>query len=204
MQGFHKVRRYAALAVTATLLAACASQKEPAQKLIANIESTLAADAADESKYAADKLFDVQYRLGRLKFYFNNHDYESVVAAGPEVLKLAQGLAPLAAAERSRIYRELNEQWTGLTASLPGAIGALHARIDALSQKANAKQAQNLDLEAAKTGEGDANGLWSKAQAAFGAGNLGDAVSTAKDAKDRVSDVAASLKLELPDEHHPG
>jgi hypothetical protein len=149
-------------------------------------------------------LFDVQYRLGRLKFYFDNHEYEAVVAGGPEVLKLAQGLVPLAAAEKSRIYRELNEQWTGLAASLPGEVAAIHARMDLLSQKANAKQAQGLDLEAAKTGAGEANALWTKAQAAFAAGTPGEAVSVAKDAQEKVAEVAASLKLELPKAAAPG
>jgi PBP1b-binding outer membrane lipoprotein LpoB len=207
MQGFPKVYRYAAMSVTTLILAGCSNQtnqKEPAQKLITAIESTLAASATDESKYAADKLFDVQYRLGRLKFYFDNHEYEAVVAVGPEVLKLAQGLVPLAAAERSRIYRELNEQWTGLAASLPGEVAAIHARMDLLSQKANAKQAQGLDLEAAKTGAGEANALWTKAQAAFAAGTLGEAVSVAKDAQEKVAEVAASLKLELPKAAAPG
>jgi hypothetical protein len=202
MQGFQRVCRYAVISMAALILVACASQKEPAQKLIADIESTLAASSADESKYAADKLYDVQYRLGRLKLYFDNQDYAAVVAGGPEVLRLAQGLAPVAAAEKTRILEELNDQWTGLATSLPGEVTAIHERIDTLSAKANKKQTQAqtqaIDLEAAKTGAGDATALWTKAQAAFAAGNLGEAVSTAKDAKEKVEASAASLKLELP------
>jgi hypothetical protein len=198
MQGFQRVCRCAVISMAALMLVACGNQKEPAEKLIADIESTLAASSADETKYAADKLYDVQYRLGRLKLYFNNHDYAAVVAGGPEVLRLAQGLAPVAAAEKSRILRELNDQWTGLAASLPGDVAAIHERLDRPSEKSNKKQAQGIELDAAKAGAGDATALWAKAQAAYAAGNPGEAVSTAKDAKEKVEAVAASLKLELP------
>jgi hypothetical protein len=58
--------------------------------------------------------------------------------------------------------------------------------------------AAGLDLNAAKGAAGDATALWSKAQAAFAAGNLDEAVSTAKDVKAKVEAVAAALKLDLP------
>jgi hypothetical protein len=104
----------------------------------------------------------------------------------------------VAAAEKSRILKELNDQWTALAASLPGDIAAIHERIDRLSDKSNKKQTQGIDLDAAKTGAEEATTLWTKAQAAFAAGNLGEAVSAAKDVKEKAEAVAAALKLELP------
>ena len=44
----------------------------------------------------------------------------------------------------------------------------------------------------------DANSLWSKAQGAFGNGNLDEAVSAAKDAKAKLEALAGTLKLDLP------
>jgi hypothetical protein len=58
--------------------------------------------------------------------------------------------------------------------------------------------AAGIDLTAAKAGLGEAASLWSKAQAAFAAGNLVEAVATAKDVKAKLTALAASLKLELP------
>jgi hypothetical protein len=40
--------------------------------------------------------------------------------------------------------------------------------------------------------------MWSKAQAAFAAGNLDEAVNTAKGVKAKIVVLAASLKLDLP------
>jgi hypothetical protein len=58
-----------------------------------------------------------------------------------------------------------------------------------------------IDLDAAKAGAGDATALWSKAQAAFAAGNLDEAVSTAKDVKLKVEALATSLKMDLAAPH---
>ena len=55
-----------------------------------------------------------------------------------------------------------------------------------------------IDVAAAQTGVADATALWSKAQAAFAAGNIEEAVATAKDVKARAEAIAAAIKLRLP------
>ena len=198
MQLFQRVSRYAVISVVAIILAACASQKEPAQKLIGDIESTVAAASTEAAKYVPDQLADVQAKLNGLKESFDKQDYAAVVTGGPAVLSAAQGLATAAAAKKDEVLKALNDEWSGLAGSLPGDVTAIQNRIDELSKKSNKKQAKGIDLDAAKAGVGDASSLWSKAQAAFAAGNLDEAVSTAKDVKAKVEAVAASLKLDLP------
>lgn len=198
MQFFQRVSQYAVISMAAIILAACASQKEPAQKLIADVESTVAAASTEAAKYVPDQLADVQAKLSGLKASFDKQDYAAVVTGGPAVLTAAQGLATAAAAKKDEVLKALNDQWTGLAAALPADVTAIQNRIDMLSKKANKKKAKGIDLDAAKAGAGDASSLWSKAQAAFAAGNLDEAVSTAKDVKSKVDSVAASLKLDLP------
>ena len=198
MQIFQRVSQYAAISMAVIILAACASQKEPAQKLIGDIESTVAAASTEAAKYVPDQLADVQAKLSGLKASFDKQDYAAVVTGAPAVLTAAQGLATAAAAKKDEVLKALNDEWTGLAGSLPGDVTAIQTRIDMLSKKSNKKQAQGIDLDAAKSGAADATSLWSKAQAAFAAGNLDEAVSTAKDVKAKVEAVAASLKLDLP------
>jgi hypothetical protein len=198
MQIFQRVNRYAVISMAAIILAACASQKEPAQKLIGDIEATVAAASTEAAKYVPDQLADVQAKLSGLKASFDKQDYAAVVTGGPAVLTAAQGLATAAAAKKDEVLKALNDEWTGLAGSLPGDVSAIQSRIDLLSKKSNKKQAKGIDLDAAKSGTADATSLWSKAQAAFAAGNLDEAVSTAKDVKAKVEAVAASLKLDLP------
>ena len=197
MQLIQRASRFALLSMAAIILAACASQKEPAQKLIADIESTVTAASAEAAKYVPDQLMDVQSKLGTLKASFDKQDYASVVTGAPVVLAAAQGLATAAAAKKDEVMKALNDAWTGLAASLPGNVTAIQARIDQLSKKSSKKLAQGIDLNAAKSALDDATSMWSKAQAAFASGNLDEAVTTAKDVKAKLDAVATSVKLDL-------
>jgi len=198
MQLIQRVGRYAAISMAAVILAACAGQKEPAQKLIGDVEATVTAASPEAAKYVPDQLADVQGKLDGLKASFEKQDYAAVVTAGPAVLTAAQGLATAAAAKKDEVLKALNDEWTGLAASLPADVTAIQSRIDLLSKKSSKKQAAGIDLAAAKTGLSDATSLWSKAQAAFAAGNMDEAVNTAKDVKGKLAALAASLKLDLP------
>jgi hypothetical protein len=198
MQLIQRASHYALISMAAIILAACAGQKEPAQKLIGDIESTVAAASSEAAKYVPDQLMDVQAKLGDLKASFDKKDYAAVVTRAPAVLGAAQALATAAAAKKDEVLKALNDEWTGLAGSLPGDITLIQSRIDFLSKKSNKKQAAGIDLDAAKAGVTDTTSLWSKAQAAFAAGNLDEAVSTAKDVKAKITALAASLKLDLP------
>ena len=198
MQFVQRVSRYALISTAAIILAACAGQKEPAQKLIGNIEATVTAASAEAAKYVPDQLADVQSKLGALKASFDKQDYAAVVTGAPALLGEAQGLATAAAAKKDEILKALNEQWTTLAGTLPGEVTAIQSRIDLLSKKSSKKMAAGIDLAAAKSGLADASSLWSKAQAAFASGNMDEAVNTAKEVKSKADAVAASLKLDLP------
>jgi hypothetical protein len=198
MQMIQRVSHYAMISMVAIILAACAGQKEPAQKLIGDVEATVTAASAEAAKYVPDQLADVQTKLGSLKASFDKQDYAAVVTGAPAVLSEAKGLATAAAAKKDEVLKALNDEWTGLAGSLPGAVTAIQSRIDLLSKKSSKKLAAGIDLDAAKAGVGDAASLWSKAQAAFAAGNLDEAVSTAKVVMATVAALAASLKLDLP------
>jgi hypothetical protein len=180
------------------IIAACSGQKQPAQKLIGDIESTVAAASTEAAKYVPDQLADVQGKLGDLKASFDKQDYAGVVTTAPAVLSAAKSLATAAAAKKDEILKALNDQWTGLAGTLPADVTAVQTRIDVLSKKSSKKLAAGIDLDAAKAGAGDATSLWSKAQAAFAAGNLDEAVSTAKDVKTKIQALATSLKMDLP------
>jgi hypothetical protein len=197
MHVIQRAGRYAVVTAAAIILAACAGQKQPAQKLIGDIEATVTAASAEAAKYVPDQLADVQSKLGALKASYDKQDYASVVTGGPAVLTAAQTLATAAAAKKDEMLKALNDEWTGLSGSVSGAITAIQSRMDLLSKKSSKKMAAGIDLAAAKSGLSDATSLWSKAQAAFASGNLDEAVSTAKYVMAKIDALAASLKLDL-------
>jgi hypothetical protein len=176
-------------------LFACSGQKEPAQKLLLDTDATIIAASAEAAKYVPQQLADVQRQYADLKASFDKQDYAGVISAAPAVLGAAQTLATSAAARKDEVLKALNDDWTGLAAVLPGEQSAIQNRLEQLSRKANKKQAAGVDLDGAKASLSDAMSLWSKATAAFAAGNLDEAVATAKAVKAKLDPLATALKV---------
>jgi hypothetical protein len=197
MLSIKRVRQYALIFLAGAMLAACANQREPAQKMINDIEAAVNAASADAAKYVPDQLIALQTKLGDLKASLARGDYKYVVQAAPAVLSEAQGLASAVAAKKAEVAKELTDQWTSLSSAVPGYVTAIQNRIDLLSKKSNRKLAKGIDLDAAKSGLSDATSLWSKAQGAFGNGNMDEAVTAAKEVKTKLADLAMSLKMDL-------
>jgi hypothetical protein len=196
MKMFDQVRQYAVLSMAALLLASCSGQKAPAGKLVGDIEATVIAASSEAAKYIPGQLLDVQTKLDALKAAYDKQDYAEVVTNGPALLRAAEELATAAAAKKDEVIKSLEEEWTALAGALPAQLTAIQGRIDVLGRKSSKKLASGIDLDAAKAGAADAASLWSKAQAAFAAGNLDEAVLTAKDVKAKLAALAETLKMD--------
>jgi hypothetical protein len=180
--------------VAALLLGACAGQMEPAKQAIAGIESAINA-ATDAAKYIPDQLAGVQSKLTELKAAFDNKDYQTVVARAPAVLAEAQGLLGATMLKKESVAKAMSAEWPGLAATVPGLVTQVSARVATLAKSAH--PAASIDLAAAKSGSADATLSWSKAQAAFTAGDVEAAVTSARDAKAKAEAAAAAMKLTL-------
>jgi hypothetical protein len=178
----------------ALLLAACAGQQEPARQAIAGIESAINA-ATDAAKYIPDQLTAAQSKLTELKTAFDNKDYQTVMARAPAVLAEAQGLLGAAMLKKESVAKAMSAEWPGLAAAIPGLVAQVSGRVATLSKSAHL--ASDIDLAAAKSGSADATLAWSKAQAAFAAGDVEAAVTSAREAKDKAEAAAAAMKMKL-------
>jgi len=188
---------HAWIAVAALLLTACASQMEPAQRSISDIEAALDAAQSDAAKYVPDQLTDVRREFSDLKATFDRQDYAAVLKAAPALRDRAKDLAGAAAAKKAELMQALSGQWSGLAARLPDYMTAIQNRIEFLAKKSNKKTAAGIDLDAARGSLSEASSVWSKAQAAFAIGNLGEAVTTAKSLETSLEGLAGTLKIDL-------
>ncbi len=198
------VKRFARHAVAGWLLSvtvACGGgQKDTAMHLLGDIEATVIAASREAAIYVPEQLAAVQQRLGELKADYAKQDYAAVLSGAPDALGAAQNLATAAAVKKDATLQALSEDWASLAVAVPSYITALRERIDVLSRPAaKARPPAGVDLNAARAAMSDAGSLWSKAQGAFAAGNLSEAVTTAQTVKNQLQALAVELKLPLPE-----
>ena len=109
MHRSNRLGRFSFVALAAIILAACAGQKEPAEKLIGEIQATVTAASTEAAKYIPDQLAGVQTQLSALKASFDKQDFAAVVSGAPAVLAAAQSLATDAAAKKDAVLKALND-----------------------------------------------------------------------------------------------
>ena len=185
-------RRFRPLIVAAAL-AACSSQREPAQRSIDDIDARVTAASAEAARYMPEQLMDVRDELRDLKTSFDGQDYAAVLLRAPVVMNDAQALTGAAAAKKAGLTKTLNEQWASLANLLPADITALQSRLDGLAKKSKRRLAEGSQVDAVQGALREDRGLWSKAQAAFATGNMDEAVTIGKNLQRRLEDLAGAL-----------
>ena len=191
------------LVIAALALAACASDKEPAEKALRAAEDAVNAAVADGSKYLPDQAKAVQSSLQSLKDTFAKGDYKAVLAGAGNVTSQAKALADATAtkkAELEKMKAELTKDWEAMSSGLPKVVDAIKSRVDILSQAR--KLPAGIDkaaVDGAKSGLETINKTWSEAQDAFKAGNVTDAVAKAKTVKTMAADIMTKLGMAVPE-----
>jgi hypothetical protein len=193
MKRTHPVK-FLAVLVAGLALAACASQQEPAKKLLSDVEAAITAAGADAQQYVPEQVAAANQKLGDLKAAFDKQDYQTVITGGPALLAEAKGLADAAAAKKKETLEALNSKWTALSASVPQQVAAIEARLATIAKTKKLPKGVTKDgVAAAKAGLGELQSGWSEATAAFGSGNVQAALDKAKGVKAKADEIAAAL-----------
>jgi hypothetical protein len=188
-----------ALLVAALMLAACASQEEPATKAVADIEASLSAVREDAAKYSADQLQQVEAGLASLRDSLAKKDYKAVLAAAPAVSAQLASLQQTVDTKRQEALAAMaaaSEQWKVLSTELPDMINAIQSRVDILGQsKKLPKNLKPESFQAAKDGLEWMKTTWAEATAKFGSGDPVDAVFKAQTVKEKGAEVLQLLGM---------
>jgi hypothetical protein len=183
-------------------LAACASDKGPAEQAVKAAEDALAAVKAEATKYVPDQAKAVEDGVAAMKASLQKGDYKAVLAAAPDLTAKAQALGAAAAAKKTEMEAKaaaLTKTWEELSGGLPKMVDALRSRVDILSKaKQLPAKMTKATLDEAKAGLTTIDQTWTEAQAAFKDGKLDDAVAKANTTKDKTVEIMTKLGMTVP------
>ena len=183
----------------ALLAVGCANQKEPAEKALAQIDSSVAAVRDDAARYAADELQSVEASLSSLKEKLGKGEYKAVLAEAPKVDAAVNSLKETVAtrkAEAGAALAAATTEWNALSADVPKMVDAIQSRVDILSKSSKLPKNVSQDaFNAAKSGLESMKATWGEASAAFAAGDATTAVAKANSVKQQGNEVLQQLGM---------
>jgi hypothetical protein len=183
------------LLMAAALAAACAGQKVPAQAALTAADTAFAAARTEAVKYVPDQVKGIEDALAAAKDSFAKGDYQAALTAAQALPAKISDLAAAASAKKA----ELMKSWESLSAGLPQVVASIQSRVDILSKAR--KLPAGLDkakFEGAKAGLDTIKQSWIDATAAFGAGNVTDAVAKASGVKAKAAEILGVLGMPVP------
>ena len=187
-----KAFRAAAMAAVLLGLAACASQKEPAEAALADIEAKFKDAGAEIQKYLPERYAEVESRIASLRASVASGDYGDVVAgasAATDDLKRAVAESRI---RRAQVLVEMEAEWTELSKSMPAMIAEMDKKIAA--QRGRAPKGMTADAWKQTIADYDAaRDAWSRAAAEMSNKTFEATVLAARDAKAKIVAIMESL-----------
>jgi hypothetical protein len=190
---------FAAFAAVIFVLAACANQKEPAERAVVQVENSLGEFRADAEKYAADELKDVDDSLKNLKNNLAREDYRAVIRGAPSVTSGITSLKQTVErrkADAAQMLEAAQGEWNELSANVGPAVEALQKRVDQIAKTRRLpKGLDKAGFETAKTDFENVKNEWTQAATDFAAGKAAEALRRARAVKAQAADLAQRLEV---------
>jgi hypothetical protein len=181
--------------VSLALVAACASEKAPAEQALKTAETAIAEIRGEAAKWAPDQARALEASLAATKDKFAKGEYKAVLTEAPALAGRAKEVAAAAAAKKA----DLTKSWEEMSTGLPKMVDAVKSRVDILSKsKKLPANVSKESFEAAKAGLAEATKGWEDATAAFKGGNVADAVAKADAVKRKTVEALEALKMPVP------
>jgi hypothetical protein len=181
------------------LVFGCASQKQPAEQAVANIDATLGAVHDAAAKYAPDGLQSIEAQIATLKGDLSRGEYKAVLAAAPAVSTALAHLRQTAIAKQEEADTKLartKQQWRTMSADVPKIVAAIQSRVDELSKSRRLpKGVSKASFESAKAGLASLNSTWTEATSAEANEDYAGAVAKGQATKDKATEIMHELGM---------
>jgi hypothetical protein len=191
--------KWLVVGIAAVIVFACASDKEPADQAVANIDTALGAVHDSAAKYAPDGLQSVEAQVATLKDNLSKGDYKKVLADAPTVTTAVAKLQQSAIANQEAAdtkVAQTKQQWRSLSADVPKMVAAIQSRLDELSKSRRLpKGFSKASLGSAKAGLESLNSMWTEATNAVAAQDYAGGVAKGQAAKDKATEIMQELGL---------
>ena len=186
-------------ALAALLIAACSSQKDPAEQAITKIDNTMAAIHDTAVKYAPETLPGVEAQVAAIKQTYAKGDYDGVLAQAPAVITAVSNLRSDANAKQSAADAEqakVKQQWRTLTFEVPKLVAGLHTQVDTLSSGHGLpKGVTKASFATAKDGVASLDAMWTDANNTVSTGDYAGAVTKGQAVKDKATELMHTLGM---------
>ena len=182
----------AALAALVLGLAACASQKEPAEQAFAAIEKKFQESGAEIQKYLPDRYAEIGKSIDSLREGIAKESYGDVVADAKNVENSLKSAIAESRIKRAEAQIGMEDEWTELSKSMPAMIAAMDKKID--SQRGRPPKDMTGAAWKATIADYDvARNAWSKAAGEISRANFEASVLSAREAKAKIAGIMESL-----------
>lgn len=182
----------AAFAALCLGVAACASQKEPAEQALAAVEAKFQESAAELQKYLPERYGEIEASVAALRDSMSKEDYGDVVAGAGEVQESLKRSIADSRVRRAQLQVEMEAEWAEMSKSVPAMIDAMDRKI--ASQRGRPPQGLTGDAWKQAIADYDAaRDTWSKAAAEMTRANFEETVLAARGAKAKIAGIMESL-----------
>jgi hypothetical protein len=188
--------RLAAVALVSLAMAACAGQKEPAQKAVTDLSAALAKIGEMSEKYVPEEFATVQAQVDGLKASFDKGDYDAVVQAAPAASTAIRQLQADSIIAKAAYAKQMNAEWAETAKTMPDVIASVDKQITRYTS--SGRLPNGLDRDAFKQAVAafdEAKQAWTTAAEAGNAGKYEDAVLQSREVKKTVDTVMQSLGM---------
>jgi len=184
------------MVIAVVALAACESaEKAPAAAAISAAQSAIDAGKGEAMKYVPDQVKSAQDAVAAARASFEKNDFKAALAGAQDATAKAKELGAAVATKKS----ELTKSWEEMSNGVPKMAEVIKSRVDILSQsKKLPAGVDRAKLDDAKAGLASLNESWAAASNAFKSGDMFDAVSKGKSAKDKAVEIMTALNMTVP------